>query len=314
LSGINTVYFSAAGLLNRIAFHALPVTKGILLMDKLKLRQLTSVRQLATPVKPASETQSIKLFGDCLFTISGKSKTSNNKVSPDIDVSPAFRSGNNTPWDSLPGSADEVKALHSLFQNAGWSSQLYTREQATEEKLKALDSSSTSILHIASHAFFIPDAVSDGGTGGSQVSPDAFKSSEDPMLRNGLILAGANCVWSGKGVRAGDEDGIVTAYEVAQLDLSKTELAVLSACQTALGDLLGAEGVFGLQRAFKMAGVKKMIVSLWPVPDIQTGELMISFYTHYLKTKDIRTAFEHAQKLMRDKYAEDLWAAFVLLE
>ena len=128
------------------------------------------------------------------------------------------------------------------------------------------------------------------------------------------VLSGANYAWSGKTPVEGVEDGIVTAYEISQLNLSNTELVVLSACETALGDVKGSEGVFGLQRAFKMAGVKKMIVSLWQVPDKETAELMTSFYTYWMKGKTINDAFAQAQADMRKKYSPFYWAAFVLVE
>ncbi|MBC7587179.1 MAG: CHAT domain-containing protein, partial [Chitinophagaceae bacterium] len=110
------------------------------------------------------------------------------------------------------------------------------------------------------------------------------------------------------------EDGIATAYEIAQLNLSNTQLVVLSACETALGDLQGTEGVFGLQRAFKIAGVKNLIVSLWQVPDKETAELMTIFYGKLLTGITVREAFYKTQKEMRSKYAPYSWAAFVLIE
>ena len=98
------------------------------------------------------------------------------------------------------------------------------------------------------------------------------------------------------------------------MDLSKTDLVVLSACETALGDIKGNEGVFGLQRAFKLAGVKKMLLSLWKVPDAETALLMKLFYTYYLQGKTARESFTAAQKDMRRKYKPYYWAAFVLIE
>ncbi|MDZ4808081.1 MAG: CHAT domain-containing protein, partial [Bacteroidota bacterium] len=143
---------------------------------------------------------------------------------------------------------------------------------------------------------------------------NSYTLADDPLLRSGLIFAGGNYAWSGKTPIEGIEDGIATAYEISQLNLSNTELVVLSACETALGDVKGSEGVFGLQRAFKMAGVKKMIVSLWQVPDKETAELMISFYTYWMNGKSINEAFTQAQADMRKKYSPFYWAAFVLVE
>jgi CHAT domain-containing protein len=112
------------------------------------------------------------------------------------------------------------------------------------------------------------------------------------------------------------EDGILTAYEISQMNLSNTELVVLSACETGLGDIEGNEGVYGLQRAFKIAGAKYLIMSLWQVPDYQTQELMTTFYKRWLEDKmNIPDAFRSAQKEMREKYQlPHFWAGFVLVE
>ena len=112
------------------------------------------------------------------------------------------------------------------------------------------------------------------------------------------------------------EDGVLTAYEIAQMDLSHTELVVLSACETGLGDIRGNEGVYGLQRAFKIAGARYLVMSLWRVPDLQTQELMTDFYRKWLlQNMTIPDAFRAAQKDMRDKYGHPFfWAGFVLVE
>ncbi len=137
------------------------------------------------------------------------------------------------------------------------------------------------------------------------------------MLRAGLVLAGANHAWQGNPPLAGMDDGILTAYEISQMNLRNTELVVLSACETGLGDIQGNEGVYGLQRAFKIAGARYLIMSLWKVPDEQTGELMQSFYRKWLAEKQpIPQAFRAAQQEMRAKYPEapHAWAGFVLVE
>lgn len=134
------------------------------------------------------------------------------------------------------------------------------------------------------------------------------------MFRSGLVLAGANYVWKGRPVIPGKEDGILTAYEIAHIDLGSTDLLVLSACETALGDLQRNEGVIGLQRASKMAGVKQLIVSLWRVPDKLTAELMTLFYHNWLSGQSTRDALRSAQLNMRKKYPPYFWAAFVLVE
>jgi CHAT domain-containing protein len=143
----------------------------------------------------------------------------------------------------------------------------------------------------------------------NQTPPD-----QNPLMRSGIVLAGANRFWKNAQVAVGKDDGIVTAYELAQLNLQGTELAVLSACETGLGDVQDAEGVFGLQRALKMAGIKYMLLSLWEVPDNETMELMSLFYSQLLSGSTPRNAFDQAQRTMRAKYPPYAWAAFVLME
>ncbi|MBL4648161.1 MAG: CHAT domain-containing protein, partial [Aureispira sp.] len=128
------------------------------------------------------------------------------------------------------------------------------------------------------------------------------------------VLTGANRVWQGKRPIEGLDDGILTAYEISNLDLYKTDLVVLSSCETGLGDVYDSEGIFGLQRALKSAGVRQMLVTLWRIPDKETAELMGIFYQHYLKTGSAKQALRMAQKEMQAKYSPFYWAGFVLIE
>ena len=138
------------------------------------------------------------------------------------------------------------------------------------------------------------------------------------MIRSGLMLAGGNHAWkTGKPLRPDLEDGILTAYEISQMNLANTELVVLSACETGLGDLVGNEGVYGLQRAFKIAGARYLIMSLWQVPDFQTQVFMTAFYKHWLEEKmAVPAAFRATQAELRGKYSGEAfkWAGFVLVE
>jgi len=317
LKGINKISYSPAGKLFGIAFHALPVDSTTLLMDKYDLNQYTSTRQVALRKKQEQnrKIQSITLFGDASFSLDSaaiaKTKTGNQQISN--VYTPQYRGSRGGTWSELPGTAEEVKKVKQLFDQNRITTQSFTQTKATEENLKALSGNSPQVLHIATHGYFLPDPENkqkDISLG----NENTYSLADDPLLRSGLILAGGNYAWSGKAPVEGVEDGIATAYEISQLNLSNTELVVLSACETALGDVKGSEGVFGLQRAFKMAGVKKMIVSLWQVPDKETAELMTTFYNYWLKGKSIEQAFAQAQADMRKKYSPYYWAAFVLVE
>jgi CHAT domain-containing protein len=138
------------------------------------------------------------------------------------------------------------------------------------------------------------------------------------MVRSGVILSGGNWAWTGSDTLSklgAQQNGILTALEVSQLNLSHTKLVVLSACETGLGKIEGSEGTFGLTRGFKLAGVEQLIVSLWSVPDKETMELMTEFYSELAKTNTATNALASAQKTMRNKYPNrpDLWAGFVLV-
>jgi CHAT domain-containing protein len=197
---------------------------------------------------------------------------------------------------------------------------------ASEAFFKSLSASlkgdrkkSPRFLHLATHGFFFTDPAGMGNPdAGVRKSETVFQISAHPMIRSGLILSGGNFAWqNGKAALPGLEDGILTAYEISQMDLSDTELVVLSACETGLGDIRGNEGVYGLQRAFKIAGAKYVIMSLWEVPDDLTKKLMAEyFYPNLLKNKmPIREAFYAAQKTMREiGFAPHQWAGFVLIE
>ncbi len=318
LRDIKKISYSPAGKLFSVAFQALPVDSGTVLMDKYELQQYTSTRQVAlrTEEKQNMKPINITLFGNASFTMDSlqlvKQKSSNEAISTYI-YTPKKRGDEKGAWKNLPGTAEEVKKIKQLFDENNISTKTFIQTTASEENLKALSGNSPHVLHIATHGFFLSDPEkkkSEMGFG----NENAYTLANDPLLRSGLILSGGNYAWSGKTPINGVEDGIATAYEISQLNLSNIELVVLSACETALGDVKGSEGVFGLQRAFKMAGVKKMIVSLWQVPDKETAELMTAFYSYWMKGKTIDESFLQAQTDMRKKYSPFYWAAFVLIE
>ena len=143
-----------------------------------------------------------------------------------------------------------------------------------------------------------------------------FRSSANPLFRSGILFAGANDAWMGKAMNGQEDDGILTAYEVSNLFLPNTSLVVLSACETALGDIKGSEGVYGLQRSFKMAGVQNLVMSLWKVPDTETAEFMQVFYKNMFEKKTIVQSFYEAQSFMKNKYRKEpyKWAAWILVK
>lgn len=331
LKGAQRIYFSPGGLLHRINLNAIAINEKELLRDRYELVQLGSTRQLVLDKKNQEPTiRRASIFGGIDFETDSSAllaagfRTDSNSLalrsSLDFSITDSTLRGDS--WTYLQGSGLEANEIHNLVQKAGLKSRLYQGKEASEEifkKLAEFNSESPQILHISTHGYFFPDARLNPASTDKKLEGEqsVFKMSEHPMLRSGLILAGANHAWkTGKPITPEAEDGILTAYEISQLNLRNTELVVLSACETGLGDIQGNEGVYGLQRAFKIAGAENMIMSLWQVPDQQTSELMSSFYKNWLiRKKSIRESLKLAQDELRKKGLEPFyWAGFVLLE
>jgi len=204
----------------------------------------------------------------------------------------------------LPGTKREVQFIAEKYaqQNLTFDSLLYDR--ASEEALKSVRNVQT--LHIATHGFFIED------TSPTEDHKDSYV--ENPMLRSGLILAGANRLIADVTLGEDQEDGILTAYEAMNLHLEQTDLVVLSACETGLGEVKNGEGVYGLQRAFLVAGANTIIMSLWSVDDDATQQLMNYFYDDYLKSRKKFKAFSDALHKMKNSHPDPFyWGAFVMI-
>lgn len=300
-----TVYFSPTGLLHKIAFGG--ISKGQkMLIDRFQLVQLTNARGVLEKGNPKfNTTDDIVLFGGIDYNLQANS-TQKTGISP---LSSSQVNTQNSTWDDLPGTKIEVNQIKPLFSNPV----LFEGTNATETSFKALSGKSSKIIHLATHGFFADSTFIANLELSQEQRTLAFFSSSDPLIRSGLLLAGANQAWGNNRAQLDQEDGVLTAYELANLDLSKTKLAVLSACETGLGDISNTEGVFGLQRALKMAGVEQYIISLWEVPDKETQELMTIFYKKLVEGTTIQDAFTYAQREMRKKYSPYFWAAFVLV-
>ncbi|MDO8368262.1 MAG: tetratricopeptide repeat protein, partial [Saprospiraceae bacterium] len=336
LDGVHTAYFSPNGLLHRINLAAIPLSSDSTLADRYRLIQLGSTRSLAVGTKAGQlvgqgnanfTNNEAVLFGGirfemdsaAIFSANGSLKNSELASRGLTDEGNFETSDRGEQWNYLKWTEKEVKALTPILSSAGLKPETRIGFDATEEAFKSIGTKGNSprVLHLATHGFFFPDPKTEERKQEALSSETGFKTSDNPLIRSGLLLAGANHAWkSGKPFKKGMENGILTAYEISQMNLSNTELVVLSACETGLGDIQGNEGVYGLQRAFKIAGARYLIMSLWQVPDFQTQELMTTFYTKWLAEKmSIPEAFRSAQQEMREKYENPyFWAGFVLVE
>jgi CHAT domain-containing protein len=218
--------------------------------------------------------------------------------------------GKNDLIPQLPGTEKEVKSITATLKSLNLSTTALYGVDATETKIKAIKS--PNILHIATHGYFLAD-VSKMETN-KVLGIDISVAKENPLLRSGLLLANCDNVFDENYRASGPDNGVLTAYEAMSLNLDKTDLVVLSACETGLGSVKQGEGVYGLQRAFLIAGAKSIIMSLWSVSDEATMELMTNFYSNYAKTGNKQVAFVDAQKKLKTKYKDPFyWSAFVML-
>jgi CHAT domain-containing protein len=337
LQGSNTVYISPSGILNKISFSALYSGEDSLISDKFSLRYVGNLKDIVS-IKDDNPIKSINgfsamIFGGADFNLDSSNMLLNaekyrieQKNNVYLNIPDTLKEQNKRDlnerggWGYLKGTLNEAENIKNIFDKNGLYAKEFIGADASEDALKSLsrtkDKKSPSILHIATHGFFFPEPPKEYGTNQmiQKVGSELIKKSENPLLRSGIILAGVNHFWQYNKAIDGAEDGILTAFEVSNMDLQNTELVVLSACETGLGDIKGGEGVYGLQRAFKVAGVKTIIMSLWKVPDKETVELMELFYTNWLGGMTKHDAFANAQKEMRKKYAPYYWAAFVMVE
>ncbi len=332
LAGVKTICYSPSGLLHRLNLAAIPINLDSVLADRYQLIELGSTRQLVVPTTTQSAANDALLFGGIRYDSDSTAIVQANAALDSVSFTSrgelSFANTDSTlrigTWAELPFTDREVTSVESILKTAGIKSENRRGHTATEEAFKSIGAGgkpSPRVLHIATHGFFFPDPKTTSARFQTSPTLDAaepvFKLSDHPMIRSGLLLAGANHAWAtGKPIKEGVEDGILTAYEISQMNLSNTELVVLSACETGLGDIQGNEGVYGLQRAFKIAGAKYLIMSLWQVPDKQTSLLMTTFYKKWLEEKmEIPAAFRAAQKELREAGLDPYqWAGFVLVE
>ncbi len=231
-----------------------------------------------------------------------------------------------TQIDYLPGSLREVLDIKKSLTDMHHSATVYIGTNATETSVKSLSGKKTDILHLSTHGFYYTE---------SQVKKkeklhflffdDKHRTNyeDKTLMRSGLLMAGAKLTINGQDCPLDTDDGILTAQEISQLNLRDIDFVVLSACDTGIGDIMQGEGVFGLQRGFKKAGVKTILMSLWKVSDLTTEILMKELYKNICNGKSKRESLRLAQKTIREYKDQDgnylfkdpyYWAGFVMLD
>jgi len=332
LKNVKKIKLAPAGLLHRISFAALPTnsTGERLLHDAYRFDYFGNLRDLIRQSEPNPPENTIALMGGAHFTVDSSALAviaeefqRYKTVEREDDFLAFAKTGNDTraialdstrsavEFSYLPGTKTEIEQIEQQFLQKNWQVKTFLGNEALENQFKQLDGlQAPSILHLATHGYFFAPFQ------GEVIDTDLRSriiTAKSPLLRSGLALTGANYYWKGGTRISGLDDGILTAYEISNLNLFQTKLVVLSACETGLGDIYDTEGVFGLQRAFKTAGVEQLITSLWKVPDAQTTALMNYFYQYYLDSYDAAAALYQAQQELRKQYRSYHWAAFILI-
>jgi CHAT domain-containing protein len=298
-SGIRRLYVSVDGIYNQINLNTLQMASGKFLIDEKDIFYVTNTKDVI----------GIK------DRISGSVSTDKGAVllgDPDYDKDFDWQQMKQLTLPELPGTKIEVEKIKTQLLNKSWLVDVYLQEDASEENLKKVKN--PYLLHIATHGFFLEDLKP--GRQEKIFGIEPMKASENPLLRSGLMLTGAdNTVQNINTTESrSTDDGILNAYEAMILDLDYTELVVLSACETGLGEIRNGEGVYGLQRAFQIAGTSSVMISLWQVSDEVTQKLMTNFYKYWLETGNKHMAFTRSQLDIKEIYtAPFYWGAFIMV-
>ena len=321
MNGVRKVYYSPTGYLSNINFEVLRDEAGVMLNEKYTMCRVSSTANISdVKASRAVSYQSSALYGNIKYdesmdAMAEASSAYDEYSGTEIGAELALRSENERgKWGPIPSTKKEIENIYRLLKGKGVLVSVFDSIAANEESFKNLDRRSPDILHLATHGFVIDTPQK--AEGNKFVATTNIYSQKDSYLMwTGLMLAGGNNIWQGRFNLTNVEDGILTADEISRLDLSNTKLVVLSACETARGKVDPVDGVYGLQRAFKLAGVQTIVMSLWKVQDDATAMLMTQFYTYLTNDMEKHQALWAAMMDVRKKYKDPYyWAGFIMLD
>ena len=317
LKGVNSIYYAPQGLLHTINLDAITNEKGVPMFKTYSMHRLsTTVNIKGGNISPIKKSY---VYGGLVYDTDDETMLQEHRKFNEIDNANAGLSwvadstSSRHGWAYLPNSKTETDLITNLLVASKIEVVKYSGVEGTEESFKAISGTCPGHIHLATHGFYLHYSYTDS-TAMADNYEKQIASSLNPLIRSGLILSNGGRAWKGEPIPTGIEDGILQADEIASINLSGTSLLVLSACETALGDI-SSDGVYGLQRAFKMAGVETIIMSLWEVDDKATALFMSFFYKALTSGKKKHEAFVSAQNQLREKYSDPYyWAAFIMLD
>ena len=313
IKGCQTIYFVPSGILNQIAIEAIRLPNGEIMGEKYDVVRLTNSKELLTynDNNKITDFDTAWLYGGLEYDIDSETMIASAKES---EVSPLFakRGGTselkaNEGFKKLKMSEAEVTGIDEILTQSNINTKKFMNVLGTEESFVSMSGKSPDLLLLSTHGFYYsPDNVP---------SWSSLNGFDNPMYLTGLVMSGGNAEYLKREIPDGVMGGLLTSSDIARLDLSGSQLVVLSACETGLGDTTN-EGVYGLQRAFKKAGAQTLVMSLWPVSDLATKDFMILFHKELAANKwDKRAAFKNAKKALRKTYNEPYyWAAFIMVD
>ena len=291
LGQFSTIFLSPDGVYNQINLEGIPSPDGRYVIDNSNIVIVSNTKDLylkKLKIRSDVASNSATMFGNPVFYAS----SSGNRQIP-----------------QLPGTEKEIEELNQLLIQKGWKTKEYTEQEASEEKVKELNS--PKIFHIATHGFYTPAAQQSAL---QEMTESEAQLAENPLMKSGLLLTGAGDILNKTRYNYNIENGVLTAYEAMNLNLDQTDLVVLSACETGLGEISNGEGVYGLQRAFLVAGAKVLIMSMFKVDDAATQKLILNFYRKWTNTGNMRLSFIEAKKELRVEYPEPyFWSPFMMI-
>lgn len=296
------VYFSSNTLLSFINLGAL------LTADGRRMSELIDIRLLSSTAETISYNDSIYCLNVTLFGGGGfgKGVVDEDNLCADVIRSVNERGG----FRELKGAIEEVDAIKYEFEKENKTAIVFSGNEATEKSFRALNGNTSQIIHIATHCFRISDMVNSKYM--SRLM--AIGTRESNMLGTGFLLANSNYSWNKYVDNDPCEDGVMLSEDISRLNLKGCELLVLSGCRSGLG-YMDRDGALGMQRAFKRAGVKTMMLSLWDVDDNVAKDFMVCFYKYLLQTNNKNTAYHNAQNEIKKKYKDPYyWAAFMMID
>lgn len=299
------LYYVPDGILHSIALENLMTDDGMLISEVYDMRRLSSAREIAKiDSSNKGEYKNAILYGSLDYGYYNSTGDSIPVLSKD---SINDERGVGDAYEPLRATEYEIKSIDSILKSAHIKTTSYRNTEGTEESFRALDGKSPDIIHMATHGYYLSAEQAKKVKGLAGYS--------DAMLLSGLVMSGGNAGWLNIAPHDGSLDGLLTAQDIAGLDLSNTKLVVLSACKTANGQNK-TDGIFGLQRAFKKAGAGSLIMTLWGVNDQITALFMNTFYQELVNNNwDRHKAFLSAKKKIKGQYSEPyFWAGFVMLD